>query len=149
MGCSTHSWLDWHWCGRALRHWLPLVVAVGCRAARGSAPRHRGLLTKPSRILVGGGISVVALGLFVVFAAGVRHFVPTSKKLTGDIALAGAIVTTTAGLAAETINMGGAVRAGSDPRLAQAMYEIPQVFGGYTSAVGVGIFAMAVAASNL
>jgi hypothetical protein len=29
------------------------------------------------------------------------------------------------------------------------MYEIPQVFGGYTSAVGVGIFALAVAASSL
>ncbi len=101
------------------------------------------------RILIGGGVSVIALVLFVIFAAAVKHLVPSSRRLIGDIALAGAMVTTVAGLAAETINMGGALRAASDPTLAQAMYEIPQVFGGYTSAVGVGIFATAVAASSL
>jgi hypothetical protein len=101
------------------------------------------------RILIGGGVSVVALALFVVFAAAVRSLVPESRMLTGDIALAGAVVTTIAGLAAETINMGGALRASDDPTLAQAMYEIPQVFGGYASAVGVGIFALGVAASTL
>jgi hypothetical protein len=101
------------------------------------------------RILIGGGISVLALALFVVFGAAVRHLVPASRKMIGDIALSGAVVTTVAGLAAETINMGGALRAAHDPVLAQAMYEIPQVFGGYTSAVGVGIFALAVAASGL
>jgi len=103
----------------------------------------------PVRILIGGGVSVIALVLFVIFGAAVRQLVPESRKLTGDIALAGVVVTTVAGLAAETINMGGALRAANDPALAQAMYEIPQVFGGYTSAVGVGIFALAVAASSL
>jgi hypothetical protein len=101
------------------------------------------------RVLVGGGVSVVALALFVAFAAAVRHLVPASRKLTGDIAFAGAVVMAVAGLAAETINMGGALRAANDPALAQAMYEIPQVFGGYASAVGLGIFALAVAASSL
>ncbi len=101
------------------------------------------------RILIGGGVSVIALVLFVIFAAAVKHLMPSSRRLIGDIALAGAVVTTVAGLAAETINMGGALRAATEPTLAQAMYEIPQVFGGYTSAVGVGIFATAVAASSL
>jgi nucleoside diphosphate kinase len=101
------------------------------------------------RIVIGGGVSVIALSLFVIFAAAVRHLVPTSRKLSGDIALAGAVVTTVAGLAAETINMGGAVHAAGDTALAQVMYEISQVFGGYTSGVGVGIFALAVAASSL
>lgn len=101
------------------------------------------------RILIGGGVSVVALALFPVFAAAVRSLAPESRKLSGDVALAGAVVTTIAGLAAETINMGGALRASDDPRLAQAMYEIPQVFGGYASAVGVGIFALGVATSTL
>jgi hypothetical protein len=102
-----------------------------------------------ARILVGGGLSVVALALFVVFAAAVRWLVPEARTLSGDIALAGAVVTTVAGLAAETINMGGAVRAADDPILAQAMYEIPQVLGGYASSVGVGLFALGVATSNL
>jgi nucleoside diphosphate kinase len=102
-----------------------------------------------ARILIGGAVSVIALALFVCFAAAVKQLVPASRKLTGDVALAGAVVTTVAGLAAETINMGGALRAAGDPVLAQAMYEIPQVFGGYTSAVGVGIFALAVGASSL
>lgn len=101
------------------------------------------------RILIGGGISVIALALFVVFAAAVRNLVPESRQLAGDVALAGAVVTTVAGLAAETINMGGAVHAADDPSLAQSMYEIPQVLGGYASAVGVGVFALAVAASSL
>lgn len=101
------------------------------------------------RILIGGGVSVIALALFLVFAAAVRQLVPASRKLSGDVALAGAVVTTVAGLAAETINMGGALRAADDPTLAKAMYEIPQVFGGYTSAVGIGVFALAIAASSL
>lgn len=101
------------------------------------------------RILIGGGLSVVALALFLVFAAAVRQLVPASRRLSGDVALSGAIVTTVAGLAAESINMGGALRAGDDPTLAQVMYEVPQVFGGYVSAVGVGVFALGVAASTL
>jgi hypothetical protein len=101
------------------------------------------------RILIGGGVSVIALALFIVFAAALRLLVPRSRKLAGDVALAGAVVTAVAGLAAETVNMGAAVRAAEDPTLAKAMYEIPQVFGGYTSAVGVGIFALAASASTL
>ena len=77
------------------------------------------------RILVGGGVSVIALVLFVIFGAAVKQLVPASRRVIGDIVLAGAVVTTVAGLAAETINMGGALRAANDPILAQAMYEIP------------------------
>jgi hypothetical protein len=98
-------------------------------------------------IVVGGTLSVLGIAAFVVFASAVRDQI--ENPAVGTAALLGAAVTAVAGFGAETINMAGAIRATDDPKLAQTMYEVPQVLGGYTSAVGAGIFALAVAAARL
>jgi hypothetical protein len=98
-------------------------------------------------IVVGGTLSVLGIAAFVVFASAIR--LEIDDPIIGTVAAIGATVTAVAGFGAETINMAGAVHATDDPHLAQTLYEVPQVLGGYTSAVGVGIFALAVAAARL
>jgi hypothetical protein len=99
------------------------------------------------RIIVGGTLSVVGIAAFVVFASAIRAMI--ENAVVGTVAIIGAGTMALAGLGAETINMAGAIHATDDPTLAQTLYEIAQVLGGYTSAVGVGIFAIAVGVSPL
>jgi hypothetical protein len=99
------------------------------------------------RIIVGGTLSVVGIAAFVVFAGVIRSMI--ENAVVGTVAMFGAGVMAVAGFGAETINMAGAIRAMDDPRLAQALYEVAQVLGGHTSAIGVGIFAIAVGVSPL
>jgi hypothetical protein len=98
-------------------------------------------------VVVGGSLSVLGITSFVVFASVIRDQI--DNRVIGTTAMFGAGVVAVAGLGAETINMAGAIHATDDPRLAQTLYEVPQVLGGYTSAIGVGIFALAVAAARL
>jgi hypothetical protein len=98
-------------------------------------------------IVVGGTLSVLGIAAFVVFASAIRDQI--DNRVVGTVAICGAVVMAVAGFGAETINMAGAIRATDDPKLAQTLYEVPQVLGGYTSAVGAGIFALAVAAAGL
>ena len=98
-------------------------------------------------IVIGGTLSVLGIAAFVVFASAVRELI--EDPVVGTAATVGAGVLAVAGFGAETINMAGSIRATDDPQLAQTLYEIPQVLGGYTSAIGAGIFALAVAAAGL
>lgn len=100
-----------------------------------------------AQIVVGGTMSVLGIAAFVVFASAIRDQI--ENPVVANAAMIGAAVMAVAGLGAETINMAGAIRATDDPKLAQTLYEVPQVLGGYTSAIGAGIFALAVAAARL
>lgn len=101
------------------------------------------------RIVVGGSLSVVAIALFVAFAASVRQVL---VEAGGDEAVAmtafgGGLVVVVAGLGAETINMAAALRAQDGELtapLAQALFEISQLLGSVAVGVGVGVFAIAV-----
>jgi hypothetical protein len=98
-------------------------------------------------IVIGGTLSVLGIAAFVVFASVVREQI--ENPVIGTVAVIGAAAMAVAGLGAETINMAGSIHATGDPRLAQMLYEVPQVLGGYTSAIGVAIFALAVASARL
>jgi hypothetical protein len=98
-------------------------------------------------IVIGGTLSVLGIAAFVVFASLVREQI--ENPVIGTTAVIGAAVMAVAGFGAETINMAGSIHAADDPRLAQTLYEVPQVLGGYTSAIGVGIFALAVGSARL
>ena len=66
------------------------------------------------RIIVGASLSLVALGLFVFFASGLRCLLVETgrdERLAGA-AFGGAILLVAAGIGAETVNLAGAVRAG-------------------------------------
>ena len=107
-----------------------------------------------ARIVAGASVSLVAIAVFVFFASGVRSIL---RELEGDDLLAntafgGALVLVTAGLGAETINMVGALRA-DDGRLTeelgQAVFQISYVLGYNAAGVGLGVFALAIAAVAL
>jgi hypothetical protein len=108
---------------------------------------------RADRIAFGGTLSVLSIGVFVVFAAAVRQvLVEAGDELLGTAALAGALLGMAAGLAAESINMVAALRARDDElsgELAQALFEISQIFGSVATAVGLGVFFIAVAAAAL
>ena len=106
------------------------------------------------RIVAGASMSLLAIALFVFFASGLRRRVAEAEG--GDVlattAFGGALLGTGAGLGAETINLVGALRARDDElsdSLAQAVYEISQVLGFNAAGVGVGTFAVSVAAASL
>lgn len=66
------------------------------------------------RIIVGASLSLVALGLFVFFASGLRCLLVETgrdERLAGA-AFGGAILLVAAGIGAETVNLAGAVGAG-------------------------------------
>ena len=98
-------------------------------------------------IVIGGTLSVLGIAAFVVFASALRERI--EDPVIGTTAVIGAAVMAVAGFGAETINMAGSIYATDDPRLAQTLYEVPQVLGGYTSAIGVGIFALAAASTRI
>jgi len=106
------------------------------------------------RIVVGGSLSLLAIALFVAFAAEVRQVVLEAggEDFLATTAFGGAILTAAAGLGAETINMAAALRARDDELsepLAQALFEVSQMLGSVATGVGVGVFAVWVAAAAL
>ena len=103
-----------------------------------------------TRIIAGASLSLVAIGLFVFFASGVRTIL---RELEGDDFLAttafgGALLSMAAGLGAETINMVGALRADDGkltPELGRALFEISYVLGYNAAGVGIGVLLLAAA----
>lgn len=106
------------------------------------------------RIVIGGSISLLSIGAFVLFAAAVRQVIVDEG---GDPALAttafgGAVLGMAAGLGAESINLVAALRARDgelSEGLGQSLFEISQILGSTATAVGLGVFALAVAAAAI
>lgn len=107
-----------------------------------------------TRIITGASLSLVAAAAFILFASGIREIL---RELEGDDLLAttafgGALLAMACGIAAETINMVGAVRADDGqlaPGLARAVFEISYVFGYNAAGVGIGIFVITIGAVAL
>jgi hypothetical protein len=107
-----------------------------------------------TRILIGAGLSLLAIALFVLFASGVRAILREAEgdDLFATAAFGGALLLVAAGLGAETINMVGALRAEDGqltPDLARALFEISYVLGYNGAGVGLGIVLLATAAVAL
>lgn len=107
-----------------------------------------------TEIVVGGSLSFVAIGLFALFASGVRALLRDHEDsdLLATTAFGGAILAMAAGLGAEAINMVGALRADGGEltrELGQALFEISYVLGYNGAGVGIGIFALAIAVAAL
>jgi hypothetical protein len=107
-----------------------------------------------ARIVVGGGLSLFSVALFLLFASGVRAILREHEgdDLFATVAFGGALLTAAAGLGAETLNMAGAWRADDGqltPELGRALFEISYVFGYNGAGVGIGIMLLAVAAVAL
>lgn len=105
-------------------------------------------------IVIGGSLSLFSIALFVLFASGVRSILREHEgdDLFATVAFGGALLLLAAGLAAETINMVGAMRADDgqlSPELGRALFEISYVFGYNGAGVGIGIFLLATAAVAL
>lgn len=101
------------------------------------------------RIEIGGAVSAISLALWAPFAAMVALRIARTNRILAVSAGLGASVLLTGGIAAETINAAGAIRASHDPALAQILYEVPQVLGAYTSGVGLGIVAISIALARI
>jgi hypothetical protein len=107
-----------------------------------------------TQIIVGGSLSLFACAVFVLFASGIREILRAleGEDLLATTAFGGALLVMAAGLAAESINMVGALRAQDGqltPELARAVFEISYVFGYNAAGVGVGILLLAIAAVAL
>ena len=105
-------------------------------------------------IVFGATLALVAIAAFVLFAAAVRRVLADAEgdDVLANTAFGGALLACAAGLGAESINMVGGLRAGDGElteALAQSLFEISQVLGTITGAVGVAIFALATAAVAL
>jgi len=109
---------------------------------------------RSTRIVVGGSLSLLALVLFLWFAAAVRQVLKArgSADFLTTVAFGGAVLTTTLGCAAESLNMAAAFRAGDEQLsadLAQVLFEVTQDFGSVQSGHGLALFAAGVAAASL
>jgi hypothetical protein len=107
-----------------------------------------------TEILVGAPMSLLSIAAFVVFAAALRQVLVDAggPEFLATAGFGGALLAMAAGLGAESINMGGALRARegelTEP-LAQALFEVPQVLGSYATAAGLALFALATGAAAL
>src|SRR5688572_1719595 len=86
---------------------------------------------RADRIVIGGGLSIVAVSLFVAFAAGVRQVMLEAggADYLATTAFGSVVLGMAAGLGAEATNMAAALRAQDDEltdTLAQALFEISQ-----------------------
>ena len=100
------------------------------------------------RIIAGASLSLIAIGAFVVFAAGVRQVLIDAggEEFLATAAFGGALLGAAAGIGAEGINMIGGLRASEGELtadLARSVHEISQVLGSVAAAVGLGVFAVA------
>lgn len=106
------------------------------------------------RIVVGDSLSLFAIPLFVFFASGLRQALAAADgdDVLATTAFGGALLGVAAGLGAETIHMAGAMRA-SDGELsgdlARSIFETSQTLGFNAAGVGIGTFAVAIAAVAL
>lgn len=105
-------------------------------------------------IIAGASLSLLASGLFVLFASGVKEILREHDggELFASAAFGGALLLVAAGLGAETINMIGALRASDDsltPELARSVFEISYILGYNGAGVGIGILLGATAAVAL
>ena len=106
------------------------------------------------RIVVGASLSLLAIAVFLWFAAAVRRVLidAGADEVLATTAFAGAVLGMSVGIAAETINMMAALRAQDGDLtgpLAQALFEIPQILGSVASGVGGGVFGVAVGVAAL
>lgn len=106
------------------------------------------------RIIAGGSISLLSTAFLVLFASGVRSILQEidGSDLLASTAFGGVLLLVSAGLAAETINMVGALRASDGsltPELGRALFEISSTMGYNGAGVGVGILLAATAAVAL
>lgn len=106
------------------------------------------------RIVVGASVSLLALAVFLLFAAALRSVIARAAgdEVLATTAFAGLVVTVAAGLGAESVNMIGGLRAAEgrvDATLARSVHEISQVLGSVASGVGVGVLALSLAAAAL
>jgi hypothetical protein len=106
------------------------------------------------RIVAGATLSLLAIAAFVLFAAALRQVLLEAggNDVLATTAFGGAVLGMAAGLGAETINLVGALRARDgelDGALAQSLFEISQILGSTASGLGLGVFALATAASVL
>lgn len=120
-----------------------------------SGPELVGFYTDVSgRIVAGALLTLVSIAALVVFASALRSVIGELEgdSVLADVAFGGALLTCAAGLGAETINMGAALRAHDGElteSLAQAMFEISYVLGYQAAGVGCGLFAVTVGAAAL
>lgn len=103
------------------------------------------------RIVVGASLSLLAAGLLVFFAGGVRTLLRehAPDDLLPSAAFGGLLLVVASGLGAETINMAGALRAEHGqitPELARALFEISYVLGFNAAGVGVAVLLASIAA---
>ena len=106
------------------------------------------------RIVAGASLSLLAIAAFLLFAAALRRVLTEAEgdDVLATTAFGGALLGLGAGLAAETINMVGALRARDgelSAALAQALHEISQILGSTAMGVGIGVFALATSAAAL
>ena len=106
------------------------------------------------RIVIGGSLSLLAIGAFAFFAAAIREVLleAGADRVLAGAAFAGAGLGLAAGLGAESINLIAAMRAQDGdltPELAQPLFEISQILGSTASGVGLGVFALATGAAVL
>ena len=106
------------------------------------------------RIVIGGSLSLLAIAAFAFFAAAMRELLVEAgaERVLATAAFAGAGLGMAAGLGAESINLIAAMRAQDGdltPELVQPLFEISQILGSTASAVGMGLFGMAVGAAAL
>jgi len=104
------------------------------------------------RIIVGASLSLLAFAAFVLFAAALRRVLTEAEgdDVLATTAFGGALLGLAAGVGAETINMVGALRARDgelSDGLAQSVHEISQILGSTAGGVGIGVFALATAAT--
>jgi hypothetical protein len=112
---------------------------------------------RSTRIVVGASLSMIAIVLFVWFSALLRDRLELELGDRGaslpTAVFGGAILAFTVGLGAETINMAGALRAGTDdgisPDLAQACFDISQILGFNAAGVGLATMVAATAVATL
>jgi hypothetical protein len=106
------------------------------------------------RIVAGALLSLISIAMFVVFASAFRSVLMELEgdELLANIAFGGALLGLAAGIAAETINMAAALRAGDGELtqpLAQAMFDISYVLGYNAAGIGIGLLTLATGATAL
>jgi hypothetical protein len=103
------------------------------------------------RIIIGASLSLLAIAAFLLSAAAIRRVLIEAEgdDVFATTAFGGAVLGVAAGLCAEAVNMLGAIRARDGElsgELARSLFEIPQIMGSVGTALGFGVFALAIAA---
>ncbi len=146
----NHRWAGWSAVGTALlfasanSFWGFQQPGAGASGAR--LLDFYGDLS--GRIVAGALLSLISIAMFVVFASAFRSVLTELEgdELLANVAFAGALVGLATGLAAETINMAAALRAGDGEltqSLAQALFDTSYVLGYNAAGIGIGLLALA------